>query len=83
MALRLTPLRRLKYYNNCIFFNVQKDFIIQSGDPTNTGKGGDSLNKCVRRRTRDLGLLALAPALRLPRGPCRCIRTPRVWLALR
>jgi peptidyl-prolyl cis-trans isomerase-like 4 len=38
---------RLKYYNNCIFFNVQKDFIIQAGDPTNTGKGGDSLNKCA------------------------------------
>ena len=39
---------RLKYYNNCIFFNVQKDFLIQAGDPTSTGKGGDSLNKCAR-----------------------------------
>ena len=37
----------MKYYNNCIFFNVQKDFIIQSGDPTGTGKGGDSVFKCV------------------------------------
>ena len=39
---------RMKYYNNCIFFNVQKDFIIQSGDPTGTGKGGDSVFKCVQ-----------------------------------
>ena len=37
----------MKYYNNCLFFNVQKDFIIQSGDPTGTGKGGDSVFKCV------------------------------------
>lgn len=40
----------MKYYNNCIFFNVQKDFIIQSGDPTGTGKGGDSVFKCVPHR---------------------------------
>ena len=37
----------MKYYNHCIFFNVQKDFIIQTGDPTGTGKGGDSVFKCV------------------------------------
>lgn len=42
---RLTRASRLKYYNGCCFFNVQKDFIIQAGDPTNTGKGGESLNK--------------------------------------
>ena len=41
------PLRarlcKLKYYNNCLFFNVQRDFIVQTGDPTNTGRGGESL----------------------------------------
>ena len=40
------PLRRLckvKYYNNCLFFNVQANFIAQTGDPTNTGKGGESV----------------------------------------
>lgn len=36
---------KLKYYNNCIFFSVQQDFIAQTGDPTNTGKGGESLNR--------------------------------------
>lgn len=38
---------KIKYYNNCIFFNVQRDFIIQTGDPTNTGRGGDSLNSIL------------------------------------
>jgi peptidyl-prolyl cis-trans isomerase-like 4 len=32
-----------KYYNNCVFFNVQKNFIVQTGDPTNTGTGGHSI----------------------------------------
>jgi peptidyl-prolyl cis-trans isomerase-like 4 len=34
---------KLKYYNNCIFYNVQRDFIAQTGDPTNTGRGGESV----------------------------------------
>jgi len=34
---------KIKYYNNCLFHNIQKDFIIQTGDPTNTGKGGESI----------------------------------------
>jgi cyclophilin family peptidyl-prolyl cis-trans isomerase len=39
----LPPICRMKYYNNCIFHNVQKDFIAQTGDPTGTGRGGDSI----------------------------------------
>lgn len=35
---------KIKYYNNCTFFSVQKDYIAQSGDPTNTGKGGSSVH---------------------------------------
>ena len=35
---------KLKYYNNCLFHNVQKDFLVQTGDPTGTGKGGSSVN---------------------------------------
>ncbi|PRP86884.1 peptidyl-prolyl cis-trans isomerase-like 4 [Planoprotostelium fungivorum] len=34
---------KIKYYNNCLFHNIQKDFLIQTGDPTNTGKGGESV----------------------------------------
>lgn len=34
---------RTKYYNNVLFHSVQKDFIVQTGDPTGTGKGGESV----------------------------------------
>ncbi|GJX98667.1 peptidyl-prolyl cis-trans isomerase CYP59, partial [Tanacetum coccineum] len=34
-----------KYYNGCLFHTVQKDFTAQTGDPTGTGTGGDSIYK--------------------------------------
>lgn len=34
---------KIKYYNNCLFYNVQSNFIAQTGDPTGTGTGGDSI----------------------------------------
>ncbi|KAI6240208.1 Peptidyl-prolyl cis-trans isomerase [Aphelenchoides fujianensis] len=34
---------KYKYYNLCQFFNIQKDYIAQTGDPTGTGKGGESI----------------------------------------
>ncbi len=34
---------KLKYYNNCLFYEVQKDYLTQTGDPTNTGSGGTSV----------------------------------------
>jgi peptidyl-prolyl cis-trans isomerase-like 4 len=33
----------MKYYNNCLFYNLQTNYIIQSGDPTATGFGGNSV----------------------------------------
>ncbi len=33
----------IKYYNGVLFYNVQSDFVIQTGDPTGTGKGGSSI----------------------------------------
>ncbi|MCO5555102.1 hypothetical protein L7F22_008643 [Adiantum nelumboides] len=36
---------KIKYYNNCLFHSVQKDFLVQTGDPTGTGVGGDSIYK--------------------------------------
>ena len=38
---------RIKYYNNCLFHNIQRDFIAQTGDPTGTGKDGESISGCV------------------------------------
>ncbi|MBA0773825.1 hypothetical protein Gotri_009078, partial [Gossypium trilobum] len=35
----------IKYYHGCLFHTVQKDFTAQTGDPTGTGSGGDSVYK--------------------------------------
>eukprot|EP00300_Choanocystis_sp_HF-7_P000758 c10625_g1_i2.p1 GENE.c10625_g1_i2~~c10625_g1_i2.p1 ORF type:complete len:567 (+),score=121.68 c10625_g1_i2:131-1702(+) len=34
---------KIKYYNNCCFHYIQPGFLIQTGDPTATGKGGESV----------------------------------------
>jgi cyclophilin family peptidyl-prolyl cis-trans isomerase len=31
------------YYNGCLFHRNIKSFIVQTGDPTHTGKGGNSI----------------------------------------
>jgi peptidyl-prolyl cis-trans isomerase SDCCAG10 len=31
------------YYDGVIFHRIVKGFIVQSGDPTGTGKGGESI----------------------------------------
>lgn len=36
---------KIKYYNGCLFHTVQKDFTAQTGDPTGSGTGGDSVYK--------------------------------------
>lgn len=33
----------MDYYNNCTFHRNIKGFIVQTGDPTQTGKGGTSI----------------------------------------
>lgn len=34
---------KVKYFNNCLFHNVQQDFVVQTGDPTGLGTGGESI----------------------------------------
>jgi len=34
---------KIKYYNFVLFHNVQKNFMIQTGDPSGTGTGGQSI----------------------------------------
>lgn len=57
------------YYNGIIFHRVIPDFMIQGGDPTGTGRGGESAwgkpfeDECVPSLTFDReGLLAMANA---------------------
>ncbi|XP_058468568.1 peptidyl-prolyl cis-trans isomerase-like 4 [Solea solea] len=42
-SLNFLKLCKIKYYNYCLVHNVQRDFIVQSGDPTGTGRGGESI----------------------------------------
>ena len=42
-CLNFLKLCSIKYYNNCLFHCVKKDLIAQTGDPTGSGKGGESI----------------------------------------
>ncbi|KAL4232788.1 Peptidyl-prolyl cis-trans isomerase-like 4 [Mactra antiquata] len=34
---------KIKYYNFCLFHSVQRNLVAQTGDPTGSGKGGESV----------------------------------------
>ncbi|XP_040206528.1 peptidyl-prolyl cis-trans isomerase-like 4 [Rana temporaria] len=42
-CLNFLKLCKIKYYNYGLVHNVQRDFIIQTGDPLGTGRGGESI----------------------------------------
>lgn len=42
-CLNFLKLCKMKYYNFCLFHKVQQNFIAQTGDPTGTGRGGESI----------------------------------------
>ncbi|KAM7288960.1 putative cyclophilin type peptidyl-prolyl cis-trans isomerase [Ixodes scapularis] len=42
-CLNFLKLCKLKYYNLCLFHRVEQNFIAQTGDPTGSGRGGESL----------------------------------------
>ncbi|CAK9079136.1 Peptidyl-prolyl cis-trans isomerase CYP59 (AtCYP59) (PPIase CYP59) (Cyclophilin-59) [Durusdinium trenchii] len=50
-CLNFIKLCKMKYYNNCLFLSVEKDYIARTGDPTNTGRGGC----CVHAKLPGLG----------------------------
>lgn len=46
-CLNFIKLCKIKYYNDCEFFRVEKGFVAQTGDPNNDGSGGASVfDKC-------------------------------------
>ncbi|KAK3735819.1 hypothetical protein QZH41_019920 [Actinostola sp. cb2023] len=46
-CLNFLKLCKVKYYNYCLFHFVQRNFTAQTGDPTGTGKGGESIFRCL------------------------------------
>lgn len=83
-----TGLVKKGYYNGLIFHRVIKDFMLQGGDPTGTGSGGESLwgGKFNDEFSPDLqfnrkGLLAMANAGPNTNGSQFFITTvPTPWL---
>ena len=39
----LAALAHTGYYNNVTFHRIVRDFMVQGGDPTGTGRGGESI----------------------------------------
>mmetsp|Transcript_36332 Transcript_36332/g.43757 ORF Transcript_36332/g.43757 Transcript_36332/m.43757 type:complete len:183 (-) Transcript_36332:822-1370(-) len=63
----MAKLAEVGYYNNTPFHRIIKDFMIQGGDPTGTGRGGESIygGKFEDEITRNLkhtgaGILSMA-----------------------
>ncbi len=79
------------YYNKIIFHRIIEEFMIQGGDPTGTGKGGESIwgkpfeDECARDVTFDRpGLLAMANAGPNTNGSQFFITiVPTPWLNMR
>jgi peptidylprolyl isomerase len=86
-----TKLAEKGYYNGVIFHRVIKDFMIQCGDPTGTGRGGESVwgspfeDECSPSVTFDApGILAMANAGPGTNGSQFFITTARTpWLNMR
>lgn len=61
-AANFLALCTLKYYNNCIFHRVERDFIAQTGDPTRTGTGGSSVYGLCLPQAGAVGVAGAADA---------------------
>lgn len=46
-SMNFLKLCKMKFYNLNLLFSVERNFIAQTGDPTGTGKGGDSIYKTM------------------------------------
>lgn len=42
-CLNFLKLCKIKYYNFCLIHSIQRNFLIQMGDPLGTGRGGESI----------------------------------------
>jgi peptidyl-prolyl cis-trans isomerase-like 4 len=44
---------KIKYYNGCLIYNVQPNLLIQTGDPSGSGRGGRSIYGLLEGTGRD------------------------------
>ena len=52
LSRNFVALSKLRYYDGCLVFSVQQDFVCQTGDATGTGRGGVSAAGLVRQLQR-------------------------------
>eukprot|EP01134_Creolimax_fragrantissima_P002456 CFRG2456T1 len=67
-SLNFLKLCKIKYYNYCCFHNVQSNFILQTGDPSNTGKGGQSIHGLLKGSEHDFFEDEIKPNLKFTRA---------------
>ena len=55
---------KARYYDGCLFHNVQRGFAVQTGDPSGTGRGGDSVQGLLCGPSRRFFADEIRPGLR-------------------
>lgn len=55
---------KARYYDGCLFHNVQRGFAVQTGDPSGTGRGGDSVQGLLHGSSRRFFPDEIRPGLR-------------------
>ena len=63
-CLNFLKLCNMKFYNFCLFHSVQRDFIAQTGDPTGTGQGGESVWGRVKGETYKMFEAEVSPRIK-------------------
>ena len=63
-SLNFLKLCKIKYYNFCLFHDVQRNFIVQSGDPSGTGDGGESIHGIIEGQEKKFIQPELVPKIK-------------------
>ncbi|XP_037450717.1 peptidyl-prolyl cis-trans isomerase CYP59-like [Triticum dicoccoides] len=78
---------KIKYYNGCLFYRVDRDFLAHTGDLTGTGTGGDTVYKLLHLHGGDQDRFSdgeIRPQLRHSKaGTVAMAGAPRFYFTLR
>ena len=64
---------KLKYFNNCLLWNVQVNYIVQTGDPTATGKDGRTAKSLLHNLENDFLQDEISPKRLINRAGLVCM----------